>query len=217
MPPGLQLSSDSPIRNSTDDFKVGDGTNFSRVESDGTVVFKGNATVWTDLQFQISSGRVGVANFPDWETFTTNTSAFTFDVDDYIDLGADEFPHGWKEGSDATVHLHLAIKTAQSAGANRYAKFTVYLAYADQNEVWAEIGPFTAEYTIPNGTAALTHYKSSLGTLSLPNNLFGTQLKARIKRIAATGGTEYPAHVFITQLGLHVENDTIGSRTATAK
>lgn len=217
MPPNLQLSSDSAVRNSTDLFKIGDGTNFSQVEADGTAKFVGDATVWNDLQFQLSSGRVGVANFPDWDTFTTNTAEYNFDVDDYIDLGADEFPHGWKEGSDATLHLHLAISATQSAGADRFAKFTVYLAYADVNEVWAEAGPFTAEYTIPDGTAALTHYKLAMGTVSLPDNLFGTQLKARIKRIAATGGTEYSAHIFITQLGLHVEQDTVGSRTHSAK
>ena len=195
----------------------GGATHKSEFEADGTVKFNGDATVWNDLQFQISSGRIGVANFPDWDTFTTNTSEYNFDVDDYIDLGANEFPHGWKEGSDATVHLHLAISTAQSAGADRFAKFTVYIGYADLGEVWAEIGPFTAEYTIPNGTAALTHYKLAMGTLSLPNNVFGSHLKARIKRIAATGGTEYPAHVFISQLGVHVEQDTIGSRTSSAK
>lgn len=192
------------------------GADYTETELDGTLVFKGNATTWSDMQFQISSGKVGVANAPNWESFTTNTSAYAFDVDDYIDLGANETHHGWKEGTNGLVHLHLAIKTAQSTGADRFAKFTVYLAYADVNEVWTEAS-LTAEYTIPTGTAALTHKKLSMGTLTLTNNLFGTQVKPRIKRIAATGGTEYADSVFITQIGIHLEHDTVGSRESSSK
>lgn len=192
---------------------VDDNTTF---ETDGSLVFNGDATVWDDMQFQISSGKTGAANQPNWDAFTTNTSEYAFDVDDYIDLGSNEPPHGWKEGTAGSVHLHVAIKTAQSTGSNRYAKFTIYLAYADVNEVWAETN-LTAEYTIPTGTAALTHKLLTMGNLTLTNNLIGTQIKARVKRIAATGGTEYADSVFITQVGIHFELDMVGSRTVSAK
>jgi hypothetical protein len=40
----------------------------------------------------------------------------------------------------------------------------------------------------------------------------GTQLNIRLKRIAATTGTEYPNHIFVLQTGIHYEVDTMGSR-----
>jgi hypothetical protein len=168
--------------------------------------------VYDDLQFAISAGKVPAANYPDYEAFGTQQREYSFDVNDYIDLQANELPHGWVEGSTAEFHLHLWPKTAQNTGANRFAKFTLYISYADTNEVLAETS-LTAEYTIPDGTAALTHLLLDLGNLALPNNLIGTQIKLRIKRIAATGGTEYADSIFITQVGSHVQHSRLGSRT----
>ena len=70
----------------------------------------------------------------------------------------------------------------------------------------------TAEYTIPTGTGALTNLYLDLGDLTFTNYLLEAQVKCRIKRIAATGGTEYADDVYITQVGMHLEKDTMGSR-----
>jgi hypothetical protein len=173
-------------------------------------------SVWDDIQFAISGAKVPAANFPNWETFTANTSEYSFAVNDYIDLSANEMAHWWKEGTDARIHLHATTKAANASGSDRFAKFTVWVSYADVDAVWVEV-PVTAELTIPTGTAALTHKLLSVGTVSLPGLKVGTQVKIRIKRIAATGGTEYPGNIFITQVGVHAEKDTMGSRTVGAK
>lgn len=196
--------------------KFGANGNYSEFENDGTLFFSGEATFWDDIQFPVSGAKVPAANFPDWATFTTNTSEFKFDVNDYIDLGANETPHWWKVGSTVYPHLHLALDGANATGSNRFAKFTLFIAYADVNEVWTETS-LTAELTIPTGSADRKHVKLALGAFPLTNNLFGTQIKLSVKRIPATGGTEYPNHVFITQVGIHAEGDTIGSRLETSK
>jgi hypothetical protein len=95
-------------------------------------------SVWNDIQFNISSGRTAASNFPDWEPFTANTSEYQFDVDDYIDLGAQEMMHDWKEGTSIYPHIHVATDSANSTGSSRYAKFTIYIAYADENNVFTE-------------------------------------------------------------------------------
>lgn len=173
--------------------------------------------MYEDMQFSISSGRVGAANFPDWDTaFTTNIGEYKFDVNDYIDLKAEEPPHGWKEGTSGSVHLHLTLDGANSSGADRFAKFTVYIGYADVNGVWTETS-VTAEQTIPDGTADRTHFLLPMGSVDLTGINIGSQFKARVKRIAATGGTEYPNHVFITQVGIHLQLDAIGSRSVATK
>lgn len=177
-----------------------------------------NSVVYEDLQFDVSSGKVPASNAPNWEAFTTNTSEYAFDVDEFIDLKANEPSHSWIEASTLDFHAHVTIKAAQNSGANRYAKFTIWVAYADyNNSVWTEVSPISAELTIPNGASALTEYYLDLGDV-IPTGLhIGSQFKARIKRIAATGGTEYASSVFITQVGAHHQKDTIGSRSETSK
>jgi hypothetical protein len=88
----------------------------------------------------------------------------------------------------------------------------VYIAYADVDEVWTETS-LTQELTIPDGTAALTHFLLDMGELAFTNQLIGCQVKTRVRRIAATGGTEYAGNIFITQVGSHLEQDTLGSRS----
>jgi hypothetical protein len=183
--------------------------------TDKTIVL--NESVWDDLQFLISGGKIPPSNYPDWDTsFTTNTGEYKFEVNDYIDLAGNEMPHTYKQGTTIKPHLHLALDGANSSGSDQYAKFTLYIAYADANEVWTETSK-TAEITIPTGTADLTHLFLDMGDLTFTNQLIGCQIKLRLKRIAATGGTEYPNHIFVTQVGIHHEIDTMGSRGVATK
>jgi hypothetical protein len=175
-------------------------------------------SVYDDLQFAVSAGKVPAANYPNWETFTTNTAEYAFDVNEYIDCQANELPHWWKEGTAGHVHLHLTIKGNSSSKALNYMKFQVILALVDaaENAVWSEQS-LSAEYTIPKNSPSLTCFYLDMGNLTLTNYLVGTQIKARIKRIAATGGTEFANSVFITQLGIHLEKNSLGSTAETTK
>ena len=169
-------------------------------------------SVFVDLQFPVATGKVTPASGePSWETFTANTKEFAFDINDYIDLQANELFHHWKEGTNGHVHVHCTIKTAQSTGADRFVKFSVWVSYSDKNEVWVEQAVLSAEVTIPTGSSALKAFYLDMGDAVLTNYLRGGQVKIRVKRIAATGGTEYADDVFVTQVGMHLEIDKIGS------
>ena len=56
-----------------------------------------------------------------------------------------------------------------------------------------------------------------MGDLTLTNFVEEAEIRCRITRIAATGGTEYSGNIFITQVGIHLEEDTVGSRTELSK
>jgi hypothetical protein len=183
--------------------------------TDKTVIL--DETVWDDLQFVTSTGKVPAANYPTWEAFTTNTEMYAFSVDDKIQLEANEPMHGWKEGTVGSAHLHFCLKTAQTSGANQYAKFELIFAYSDYNGIWAEQAALTAETTIPTATAAKQSYLLSMGSVTLTGLHLGSQITCRARRIAATGGTEYADDVYITQVGVHLECDTLGSRTVSSK
>lgn len=186
--------------------------------------------VYEDLQFPTGSGKVPASNAPNWEALTTNTSSYAFIVNDYIDLQSGEVPHSWVEGTSGDLHIHFTIKNLQNSGGNQYAKFTAYVAISDQTvgsgrEVWTEVGPFTAEKTIPTGSAALKSFYLDMGDITLTNYKVGSQMKIRIKRIASTsegGAKEYgtglaDTKIFITQVGVHFQRNTVGSRSETTK
>lgn len=172
--------------------------------------------VYEDIQFSISSGKIPASNYPTYETFTANTEEYAFSVDDKIQLEANEPSHGWSEGTLGSAHIHFTIKTLQNSGSNRYAKFEVIFAYSDYNGIWTEQAALFAETTIPNNAAALQSYLLSVGSVTLTGLHLGSQIKARVRRIAATGGTEYAADVYITQVGIHTEKVRMGSRSVSA-
>lgn len=175
-----------------------------------------NDVMWDDLQFHIATGKVGLANNPTWEALTTNVYEYSFDIDDYLDLEANEPSHGWIEGTAGKAHIHVTPKDANATGENRFAKFVAYISFATVGGVWAEV-ECGGELTIPDGTAAKTHFLLSLDDLTLSGVAIGAQIKARIKRIAATGGTEYAANAYVTQVGIHFEHESLGSRQISAK
>lgn len=186
------------------------------VDEDYGIKLYGDSTVYNDLQFTISSGKVPAANYPTWETFTTNTNEFSFAVNDYIDMDANEVPHSWLLESSGDVHLHVTTKAANSTGGNVYAKFTVYVSSCYTGSTWTETS-FTQELTIPNGTSALQLFYLDMGNLTLTSYTLETEIKVRVKRIAATSGTEYPGNIFITQAGIHLQDDSMGSRDENSK
>ncbi len=195
---------------------IGDGTNKTVFEADGTLKMEGDATVFSDLQFPISFAKVPASNAPTWETFTPNTKEYGFAVDDFIDTQANETPHSWKHGTTGHIHMHITTKAANATGSDRFAKFTVLVAFNDTDETWQETS-FTAELTIPTGTSALQMFYLDMGDLTLTDFVEEAEIKLRVTRIDATGGTEYLGNIFITQVGIHLLEDTLGSRTELSK
>jgi hypothetical protein len=91
------------------------------------------------------------------------------------------------------------------------------MAYSNATGAWAET-TLSGEVEIPDGTGALEEfYVGMTASLDLTGFSISSRLKPTVKRIAATGGTEYTGSVFINQVGAHLLNDTPGSRLETSK
>ena len=200
--------------------KHGGSTNYTQFEADGTMKMNGSATVYNDLQFAISSGRTGVANAPSWTTLIGNLSEYSFAVNDYIDLGSQELPHLYKEGSDLEIHIHWATNGLNVD--NRAVKWEV--EYSIQNDSYTNsIGvAFTtpvivsAETVIPANTLDRSGCYTNVGVITGTGLKMGAQIKMRLRRIASAG-TAPTGNPFALQVGIHYEGDTMGSRTTTGK
>lgn len=195
----------------------GDLTNYAEFEPDGTLVFHGDATTYNDIYTSIAGGKIPASNFPDWSTFTTNTGAFTFKVNDYMDLSTIELTHDYAEGTDLEVHLHLA-----NNGTNvneRKAKYIIYYTYGlpdSFNNQFSAEASLTAELTIPANVVDKSVIYLTMGTITGTGLKIGTQIKFRIKRIASTG-TEPTGNPFLGMVGVHYQQNTLGSRLITTK
>ena len=196
-----------------------DATNFLAIETDGTVRFGGTATVFNDIVINLSAARVPAANAPTWSSFISNLNSFTYGVNDFQEFTS-EITHSYKEGSNILFHLHGATNGLE--GVDKTIKFEIEYELVD-NQTSGDLGDtytgttiINAEITIPANTTDITAWVIDVGTDTTGNFLQGATLVGRIRRIASSG-VEPAADPFVQQIGVHVEEDTVGSRTELTK
>lgn len=193
--------------------KFGDATNYSTFESDGTLLFAGNATVWKDIDFPIIIRSTGVG-IPTLEVLNGNLRAPQWQVNDFNQCECQEFIHEWKEGS--TVYWHLHLTTNGLDATDRYVRFSVEYGYVDVNGVWQFPAVLdSGDLLIPANTTSKTMMIMSLGNFT-PAVKIGGHSIAYLTRIASTGAapTNNP---WIPMLQLHIQCDTAGSRQISTK
>lgn len=196
-----------------------DGGNYAEFETDGTLEFVGTATVWNDLITPFDSARVPAANAPTWASFQGNLNAYTFAINDYLEITV-EVLHDYLEGSDLEIHVHWVTNGSDinDRAVNWEVEYT--LANSDLSDGIGDAFPATttdsAEWTIPAATPDLTHMYTLVEVVDGTGVNIGAIIKARVRRIAAVG-TDPTSDPFGLNLGIHYEIDTVGSRTLSTK
>jgi hypothetical protein len=202
-----------------DEFRISsqDASNYLAIEADGTPRFNGTATVWNDIVFPLSTGKLIGANQPDYTVAVAgNVYEYTFAINDYIDVGAQEVPHSYDEGTDFEFHLHLITNGLDAT--DRDVRYSVEYIIVDIDEVVATGTLTSNDLTIPASTTDRTHLYFDIGTITGTNYKIGATIKFRFTRVALAGAGTAPTNdPFITMVGCHIQEDTVGSRTETAK
>lgn len=194
--------------------KFGGSTDYSTFEDDGTLVAHGAATFWQDIDFPIIVRTTG-AGIPSLTTMQGNITAPSWAVNDVNVCEGQEKIHAWKEGSTATFHIHVITNGLDAS--SRYLRFDVEWCWADVDGVLSSAATITSpELLIPANTISKTHKVYNLGTITLTGGHVGAHVFARLKRVASVG-TAPTNNPWCSMLQLHIECDTIGSRTMTAK
>lgn len=206
----------SAVQTVTGEKKFGGNTHYTSFEADGTMKAAGDATTWKDLVFPIIPKFIGPGN-PAYNTFVGGVTAPQFLVNDGVQLDASEFVHEWKEGSLCDVHLHwTSMDNVAAARAVKWEVGYTFVNKSDGTSQWGAEVVLQVEATIPANTPALTEFRTLMGTFTPASAKIGGQIRLRLKRIAAAG-TAPAVDPFATQLGIHIECDTLGSRTISAK
>lgn len=192
--------------------------NYSEFESDGTLVFHGDATVWEDIRVPLERAKDRGAKVPTFEQFkdngagSTGVYAYNFGDTDELFLSV-QMPHSWKEGSLIYPHIHLT-PTSDATGKN--TKLTLEYVWANHDE------ETFGNTTIINRDVALsTAYKHVLydipdGGIVTTGQIVSSIMVCRIARNAADGDN-FTGDVFFLEFDIHYQIDGVGSRQVLVK
>jgi hypothetical protein len=185
--------------------------NFSEFESDGTLKFNGNATVWNDIILQVSNLRPGNTP-PSFSVFTGGIYGLRFDAGSADEVhGAFEIPHDYKEGSNMVVHCHWSPTTTNTGN----IVFGFEYSWGTDNAVFsAAATPTSTPAAAPGVVNKLT--RTNIVALVGTNFKIGDIIAFRFFR--QNGGTDtFTGNAFVHSIGIHYEADTVGSRQITSK
>ena len=195
----------------------GGSTHKTTFEADGTMLMNGNATVWKDANIGGVTLGGPAADLPDEVKFTDEAGADTgiytwgFAVGEKVH-GCLEIPHGYKEGSDITFHVHWQGKAAPAGGTDNVQWQCTYTV-AQRGETLDAVAVIKAESAITvQYDSILTSFTAITGT----NFNIGDQFIFILERIAASAD-EYGGDALLETVGIHYESDTIGSRSILSK
>ena len=192
------------------------GGDYSEFESDGTLKFVGEATIWNDANIGSAQLSLPAVSFPSEAQFVdntgTNTGIYTlaFSVGDKVS-GEVEIPHSYKEGSDYYFHVHWQGIAAPTG--TEKVQWQLDYAIGKKDTTLAPKSTITIE------TDFDTQYSfviSAFAAISGSGIKIGDQFLFTLTRIAASV-SEYSGAALIATVGIHYEADTVGSRNIATK
>lgn len=195
------------ITSKKDTLKIGTQTNNTSFEADGTMIARGTATCFDDLQAPFTLGKQGNTNYP---VFTADSSYFTFNVDSvpatgYVMYFTFQLPHTWKEGT--TIYPHIHYKHENGVGSpNFIVKYKWFNnGSASGSFGWYRLDSYTTQ---ADGKSAIAYKTTGIsGAGKTISSLFTCMVYLR----AAPDGVK--AYTF----DIHYEKNTLGSHTEYTK
>ncbi len=208
------IGGDVTVRGTTylgGDSYFGGWTNHVKIAKEGILSLGGTATVFDDLNFEPSSSGGPAATLPDYVTINNVIHREFTSANNQICGDGQELPHKYKLSSVLYPHVHVFLKSGESAGTTGVT-FTLY---------W-ELRQSTGT---TSGSVTLAATSAELGTTAGANKFsiydatgfagaaeLGGQLSLKLARTAGDAGD-----VVVTTYGVHYEIDSIGSNTLTTK
>lgn len=190
----------------------GDGTNATILEADGTLTFKGAATIWNDAFVDGLSLTGGATDPPVFAAIIGTIYGNRFDDGGIKSLhGSIELPHDYKEGSDIVLHLHWIPTTANNGNCRWGVEWTV----ASVNGTFG--AATTSEIDTAAGGTALAHKVVDVVTISGTNRKISDVIHFRVFRNGTHANDTFTGNAFLSRIAVHYECDTVGSRQITTK
>lgn len=189
---------------------IGDGTNQTKIASDGTLTLEGTATAWDDLVFSAHAAKKGALDKPDWDDTNVGLLFPQNDTSEYVQIIC-QMPHRWKAGSDIYPHVHYQRTSA--------GKPTFKIAYC-----WINIGDATATPTtvVELGTEVVTYTSGTIHQINKSAAAISgsgkTMSSILLIKLYRDDNTLAPsADSLVYQFDIHYEVDSFGSSSEYTK
>jgi len=198
------------------DTGFGDGTNVTKFEADGTMKAEGNATVWDDVAGTINganlSSTAGTADF-DWaeNCIAFGASGDITDDGDRIMMNV-QIPHATKVDSTACLHVHYEQTEAATTPRTFTGKYRLQSNGAAKTTSWTDFSVSTADGNVLTYASGTLNQICDLADVDLTGAGISSTLQVWLTRSDAEAGD-----VNVTFLDIHVEMDTLGSRSEFSK
>jgi len=199
--------------------RIGDGTNNTFIESDGSLSYEGSATRFEDLRVPMSSTRRGAAEDPLYSKFRDDGSGSVgvygswFRTNQTEDLFFEvQMPHGWKEGSTLYPHIHWSPKTNTGGNKVRWGFEFIWVNVAG---TFGNTTVMYAEDPIPpigGSPTAYQHVISGFPSIDGTGQTLSSMLVCRVFRDGTHANDTYNNNALMLQFDFHYEIDADGSR-----
>ncbi|MEE9548672.1 MAG: hypothetical protein V3V68_04890 [Nitrosomonadaceae bacterium] len=192
---------------------IGDNTDNTEFEADGTMVMNGAATVWDDIRVPALAVRLGVIRPPTFAQMaddgagSTGVFALMFadNAEEQVFFNV-QIPHSYKEGTDLHAHVHWSPQTADTGQVDWLLEYTI--ANVD--------GTFGNTVTITmsdDGDGTINkHQKSSDIEIDGSSLTISAMLACRLYRDGGQGNDDLVGNAAFLEFDFHYEQDTVGSR-----
>lgn len=202
------------------------GGNYSEFESDGTLVFNGDATVWEDLKVEPSIKTAGV-NDPTFTQWFTNGSGsrgvYLFNFTDVATANQKEvffsaqFPHAW-DGTAIYPHVHWI---PNQDGTSQRPVWGLEYNWKNIGEVFGNTSIVYTTGLYPNDTnvAQYKHYLSTFAAITPSASQGGISscMNCRLFRYSGDASDTFTGTCGLLYVDFHYKLNTCGSRAETSK
>ncbi len=198
--------------------RIGDGTNNTYIESDGSLSYEGSATRWDDLKVNVSR-LTGHGAKPPGMNDVIDAGAgpglflFWFDKDNEEELFFTvQMPHGWLEGSTIKPHVHWI---ANNGSGN--VEWALEYVWANVSDVFTTSTTILTAYTPISAYADYKHMLTSLGDMDGTGKTLSSIILCRVFRKATSSNDTFTKDAGLLQIDFHYQIDADGSREILVK
>ena len=191
--------------------KIGDSDNYLEIEPDGTLILRGDATVWDDLRIPAQNTKLNAAKSePAFEELMDGLFVMKFDTtnadDESVHFVA-QMPHGYKEGSDIYPHIHWCPDSTNTGNVRWQFEYVI-----------ANIGgTFPGTVTSETITEAadgvqFKHQVVGFSAISGAGLTISHMIICRLTRLSTSDGADtFTGNACFLEFDFHFEKDMMGS------
>jgi len=197
---------------------TGTSKNFTKITTNGSLSYVGNATRWDDLKVNVSLLETKGINGPDVNDVIDTGAGpglylYWFDKDKEEELFFTvQMPHGWLEGSAIKPHVHWI---ANSGSGN--VEWALEYTWANVNEVFSSTTSTLTGFSPISSYLNYKHMLTSLGDMDGAGKKLSSIIICRVFRKAASSDDTFNADAGLLQIDFHYQIDSDGSNEVLSK